>query len=193
MIEIRRPRERTDLELPTELLRRDLMECHGHIRRFSALAVRLTTRPDVSPSEASEAARALLGYFERALPLHVADEDDSLRPRLLALPDDAVLAAAVTRMHDEHGPIEALLAEAIPAWRRLLGDPRLLGDHRDVLAAAARELEHTLAAHLAAEEAVVFPALTRLEDEAAVAIRREMRQRRVSAPTVVTTAAIPPA
>src|SRR5262245_25640445 len=63
-----------------------LLECHERIRNFCALACRLAEGP---PSEqAREAAAQLVRYFTVALPLHVADEEESIRPRLTTVAAD---------------------------------------------------------------------------------------------------------
>jgi hemerythrin-like domain-containing protein len=117
-------------------------------------------------------------YFTVAFPLHVADEDESLASRLrLASPPPEVLEAVDT-MSREHGPIEALVAELVPAWSTVAEDP---GRHRELAAslAPARRLAELLGTHLAAEERWIFPAIrTHLAPEVRAAIHEEMRRRR---------------
>jgi iron-sulfur cluster repair protein YtfE (RIC family) len=185
MLLIRPPSPGVSSEHPGGLLRRDLLACHGHIRRFSALALRLAEVRDVAAEELTGAARALVDYFGRALPLHVIDEEDSLRPRLLALPEDATLVRALECMHAEHGPIEVLVADALPRWRELLGAPsaaEVLEAQRGELRELAGSLDAAFTRHLDGEERLVFPALERLDIEDLVGIRAEMRRRRVSVP-----------
>jgi hypothetical protein len=182
MLLIRPPSSGVSSEHPGALLRRDLLACHGHIRRFSALAIRLADARGVAAEELTGAARALVDYFGRALPLHVSDEEDSLRPRLLALPEDAVLVRALDGMHAEHGPIEALLAHALPRWRELVNAvsaAEALDAQRGELGELAGSLAHAFTHHLEGEEQRIFPALERLDVEDLVGIRAEMRRRRV--------------
>jgi hypothetical protein len=139
-------------------------------------------------AELAAAAAALCDYFGRALPLHVLDEEESLRPRLLALPDDALVAAAVERMHAEHGPIERLVAEGLACWRPLALAPGTsarsqvtldaLEATRPALTDVARALADAFDGHLAGEERDVFPAIERLPGALLVTIRAEMKQRR---------------
>ncbi len=181
MIAIRKPMAGGAVADPVELLTRDLLGCHAKIRRFSEVARRLATAEATPVAEIAAAARALVDYFQRALPLHVADEDESLRPRLLLLrPTDRVVDLAVERMHDEHRPLEALVAAGVLRWQRLASAPELLPELRGDLVELARSLELGFSAHLAAEEAHIFPALERLVDDDVVAIRREMRLRRAA-------------
>src|SRR4051812_30710357 len=58
-----------------------LLDCHSRIRRFSTLAIRLA-EADAPPNEIAETAAAVHRYFTVALPLHAADEDLSIAPRL---------------------------------------------------------------------------------------------------------------
>jgi hypothetical protein len=201
MLAIRRPGRDVANEHPSSLLSRDLLACHGQIRRFSAMAGRLAGARDVTAEEVAAAAAALVDYFVRALPIHVLDEEASLRPRLLALPEDEILVCALEHMHAEHGPIEALLADALPRWRPLVPGSGCAG--ADTLAAldAVRGDLHEIAAaltnaftsHLAGEELHVFPALPRLGIEELVGIRAEMARRRRAATRSSTPAAtLPP-
>ncbi len=178
MIQIRTASPSVSFEEPAGLLVRDLLTCHGHIRRFTGVAVRLATAPAAHVREIEEAAAGLVDYFGRALPLHVADEDQSLYPRLLELPREPALADAIERMTAEHGPLEGLLGAALPRWRRVAANARVLPGLRRDLLDLADALEVGFTAHLRSEETIVFPALPRLAPEHIVAIRREMKQRR---------------
>jgi hemerythrin-like domain-containing protein len=145
-----------------------LADCHERIRRFSQLAVKLES--EAAPVEQRvEAAQQLVRYFSEALPRHVADEEESLRPRLPAI--ESTLAQ-MAREHDEHQPfLERLLAR----WRAVAAGER----RADASAAAdARALVDAFEQHLALEEKVVFPAVAQLPSETQSAIRAEMRARR---------------
>src|SRR5690606_25886197 len=79
-----------------------LTACHERIRRFTAMAVALTepsaqSRP---PSEVTDAADGVRRYLAVALPLHAADEELSITPRLRARAPS--LAPALDRMCQEH-------------------------------------------------------------------------------------------
>jgi hemerythrin-like domain-containing protein len=145
----RSPEQRTTREL--------LLDCHGRIRRFCAIARRLA---DGAPVEqAREAALALDRYFRIALPLHVADEDESLRPRLDRLHDPA-LSAALETMSAEHVIADEKLAELLERWRAIAAEPSAA---RCVeTRSAALWLDGYLTRHLGEEETRIFPALERL-------------------------------
>lgn len=145
-----------------------LADCHERIRRFSRIAVKLESEP-APQDQRVEAAQQLVRYFTDALPRHVADEEESLRPRLPAL---AATLAQMAREHLEHEP---LLGRLLARWRAVAaGEKRV-----DAAAAAdARALVDAFEQHLALEEKMVFPAVAQLPSEIQSAIRAEMRARR---------------
>src|SRR5690606_27503113 len=59
-----------------------LLECHERIRTFIDVAQRIATSPNAPPEEIREAATRVRRYFDEALPRHVADEEQSILPRL---------------------------------------------------------------------------------------------------------------
>jgi iron-sulfur cluster repair protein YtfE (RIC family) len=111
-------------------------------------------------------------YFTQALPLHVADEEQSLAPRLRRFAPEA--AAALDAMEREHRAHDEVLARLIPAWEALRADP---GVRRETLA-DARRLQAQLEEHLAVEERLIIPAIARLPADEASAIIAELRARR---------------
>ena len=139
-----------------------LLECHERIRRFTAMALRLAASHAAPLSERVEAARLLQRYFATALPLHVADEDGTVMPRLLAAQPDEPLRAALQQMESEHLLIDALLPTQLEAWARLEATPALLPTLAPALLQGATLLEESLRTHLELEERVILPALDRL-------------------------------
>ncbi len=150
-----------------------LAACHGRIRSFAATARRLAEADaSVPASEIAAAAQAVHRYFTVGLPLHVLDEEESLRPRLVA-----AVGAALDRMSAEHRRIEDALQALVPTWEELRARPGArLRD--EALVRAARDLEALLEAHLVAEEREIFPALGRLPAALRTTIREELRARR---------------
>jgi hemerythrin-like domain-containing protein len=154
-----------------------LLACHARIRNFCGLAGRLATAVDSPRSEIAEAARAVNRYFTIALPLHVADEDVSLRPRLERVAP--ALAEALARMTSEHAAIEQVLADAAPRWRTIAAEPGRHAELTIALARDAKRLDELFAPHLRAEETLLFPELPRLLDADELrTVRGELRARR---------------
>lgn len=160
---------------PEDTVAAALAACHDRIRRFAALAARVAVEPADAAARA-EAAAAVIRYFTVALPLHAADEDDSLAPRLRGHADalDAALAT-MTADHADHG---AVIEPVVALCRQLAAAPT---DHAAVapaLGSAAAAMTAAFAAHLALEEAVVFPAVAALPAAVQREIRAEMLARR---------------
>jgi hemerythrin-like domain-containing protein len=159
------------LEQPT--MRALLVDCHTRIRNFCALAKRLAQG---GPTEQiRDAAAQLRRYFGIALPLHIRDEDESIRPRLERLGDGALFAALDAMTH-EHEAADIVLAELLEQWDAIGREPR------DARCFAAYEptvwLDRHLMAHLHDEETRIFPALDRLPRPQWDAIVAEMQARR---------------
>lgn len=163
---------------PPESLVDLLAACHERIRRFTALAVEAAKRKDAPPEKIIEACADVERYFSQALPLHVADEDESIEPRLRgrsAKVDHAL--DTMTDQHARHSPMLELLLGALGEVRRDPQDETA----RDALAAAANVLQMELEEHLSLEERVIFPAITDyLSRDAKARIIEELRQRRRS-------------
>lgn len=149
-----------------------LLACHERIHRFTALAARLGT-PDGTAAERAEAAAGVVRYFTVALPLHAADEDASLAPRLAGR--DPAVDAALAQMTAEHVAHAAPLARVVDAARTIVAAPATVPPD---LAAAAAALATLFAAHLALEERAIFPAIAALPADVEATIRAEMLARR---------------
>jgi hemerythrin-like domain-containing protein len=156
-----------------------LLECHDRIRYFSRLAVRVATE-DASDSDRADASRSVARYFGDALPRHIADEEESILPRLRGR--DPTLDAALAAMQAEHGEHERSLAELVELTRSVAERPEVFPSIADRLRAVASHVERALSAHLEAEEQTIVPGITRLlgADERAE-ILGEMRARRPGA------------
>ncbi len=146
-----------------------LLACHARIRRFTALAARLVE--PAPAAEVAEAAAAVHRYFTVALPLHVADEEHSLAPRLPSLPELAAMTA-------EHRAIESLLADLAGHWSEVAAAPARAAALARPLADGASALARHFDAHLPPEESAIFPAVRRLPPAAQRAIVDEMLARR---------------
>ncbi len=145
-----------------------LLACHRRIRSFLALAAR-AGRGDDPAEQIAEACGQIGRYFREAMPLHVADEEESILPRLRGR--DAAVDHALAAMQEQHGEHEPHLAEMLSAVAEPLACARI--------AAAAAALDDALAPHLELEEAILFPAIRRLLDERELAdIAAEIRARR---------------
>ncbi len=145
-----------------------LLDCHRRIRAFLAMAARVGQGGDPA-DQVAEACAQIGRYFREAMPRHVADEEESILPRLRGRAAD--IDAALAGMHEQHAAHEEHVAELAAAVAAPEARPRI--------ATAAAALEEALAPHLDLEEAIVFPAIRRLLTAQDLAdIAAEMRARR---------------
>jgi iron-sulfur cluster repair protein YtfE (RIC family) len=159
-----------------------LLACHQRIRNFTGIALRLGDTDAAAPAEVANAAEAVHRYYTVALPLHEADENQSVYPRLrqVLTGDDA---HALELMVEQHGPIDEAVAHLVPLWNELRSHPEKLGALRLELGHHAARLQDLWREHLALEEEVVFPLIrSKLPATALSAIHREMKQRRGVSP-----------
>jgi hemerythrin-like domain-containing protein len=168
-----RPRTTDDADDFVQLL----LDCHGRIRHFAALARVLGETPALSADAVRDAAFRVRRYFGEALPLHVEDEEESVLPRLLGR--EPALDEALERMSAEHAAHAPLLAEVLRCCRELERAPERHEALRAGLARDAVALEREFATHLETEEALILPAIGRLLDaDVRAALVRELRARR---------------
>jgi hemerythrin-like domain-containing protein len=162
-----------------------LLACHQRIRSFTGIAVRLAEATGAAAPEIANAAEAVHRYYSIALPLHEADENESVYPRLGRRLTDASERAALEAMVDQHGPLNQVVARLLPRWTELKTNPEKLSAYAADLRAAAAALQDLWTEHLALEEEIVFPLIrTRLTREDLDAIHSEMKQRRGIGATV---------
>jgi iron-sulfur cluster repair protein YtfE (RIC family) len=154
-----------------------LLDCHGRIRSFTDVALRLAGTQPAPDAEVADAARRVKRYFERALPLHVQDEEQSLEPRLRGR-DVAVDRALdlMQREHQEHAPA---LARLIALCGALEHDPARRAATAGELSDVASDLQRQFERHLQREEQVILPAIAKVLGPAVGAqILAEIRARR---------------
>ena len=149
-----------------------LSECHDRIRNFLDLAHRVATTPGLTPEDIRTAAGQVRRYFTQAFPLHMADEEQSIVPRLRGR-DDA-LDTALAQMETDHEEHADLVERLVALCDRVTQDPRQLA----ALDETACQLSLALEAHLGLEELVVYPEIDELSAIEIAAVRAEMRARR---------------
>jgi iron-sulfur cluster repair protein YtfE (RIC family) len=154
-----------------------LLQCHERIRAFIGLAARLALSEEADDKEIRDAASRVIRYFSEALPLHVADEEQSIVPRLSGR--EPAIDAALERMRQEHKDHEPQLQSLLKTCRVLEESPGRLNEVRPGFQATVSALEREFVKHLEEEETVILPAIrTILRDDDRDAILRELRARR---------------
>lgn len=152
--------------------------CHVRIRHFLQLGRRLAENPSAPPGEIAEAAAAVYRYFNEALRLHEADENQTLFPRLQEASLPVPLRAAAQAMVEQHYAIDELVDELVHYCELIRGKPELLPSIAMQLAQVTAGLEEMFEAHMQMEETVIFPALAQLPAAELEAMAREMEERR---------------
>ena len=149
-----------------------LIACHANIRRYLAEARALATG-NGDPEKRRESARSLARYFGVAMPLHEADEDASIAPRLTGRAAEQALA----RM-EEHAAMDEAVGELCGDWERWLAadmpSAPFGAEHRGLVEAISRAMD----THLALEERHIFPAIAALSEAQRREIVQEMEARR---------------
>ena len=137
-----------------------LIGCHERIRHFSSTARKLAHAHDADAQQVQAAAEAALRYFTVALPLHEADENESLHPRLKsAVPAGDLAGPAADAMVDQHNAIDELLERLLPLLALLERNPAKLPEIAGEMCAVTSRLDDLFREHLELEEKVVFPAI----------------------------------
>jgi iron-sulfur cluster repair protein YtfE (RIC family) len=155
-----------------------LTGCHDRIRHFTAIVRKLAHAEGSPLNEISGAADAAYRYFTVALPLHEADEEESVRPRLLenSTPE---IAAALDAMTYQHQAIDDLIERLMPVLVLLSNNPAKLLDAHGELCKLTTTLSELFEGHLKLEEEILFPALaSALSAQAQSALLAEMQTRR---------------
>ena len=155
-----------------------LTACHDRIRNFTSVVRKLAHAEGSAPEEIVAAAGGAHRYFTVALPLHEADEEESLRPRLMASSTPEI-GAALDAMTHQHEAIDDLIDRLLPLLVLLGSNPSKLPEVHGELCTLSKALGEVFDGHLQLEEGVIFPAAASMLDVAAqAAILQEMQERR---------------
>ena len=160
-----------------------LLECHDRIRSFTDLAIAVGERLDAPAAHITDACARCERYFGEALPLHVADEEESLLPRLRSRSPE--LEAAFATMQAEHTEHEARLRALLEGLAKVRQNPEDTAQ-RERVRAAAVQLRTDFERHLNSEEKLIFPAVEDLltPDEQAQIVAELRARRQIATPVV---------
>lgn len=155
-----------------------LTGCHDRIRYFTGAAVRLAHAQGATAEDISQTAARIHRYYSVSLPMHEADEEVTLRPRLGAIADER-MSHALIAMHDQHQAIDELLERLLPLLVLVESKPENLHPVAAEMCSITRALDEMFRAHLQLEEEVIFPAIrVALPESAREEMLCEMRARR---------------
>jgi hypothetical protein len=155
-----------------------LTGCHQRIRHFTGVATKLAHAQGATAEEIRQAAAGVYRYYSVSLPLHEADEEHTLRPRLDPVADERVRHALLA-MADQHMAIDELIERLLPLLRLLEQNPDTQSQVGGEMCTLTKALDEIFRVHLELEETVIFPAIRDLLPETARAeMLAEMQQRR---------------
>ena len=155
-----------------------LIGCHLRIRHFTATAVKLAHAQGASTDEIRQAAASVYRYYSVSLPLHEADEEDTVRPRLDPVAGERVRHALLA-MADQHQGIYGFVERLMPLLQLVEQNPGALPQVGGEMCSLTSALDEIFRAHLELEEQVIFPAIREtLPESARAEMLVEMQQRR---------------
>jgi len=166
-------------EQPFEMLE----ACHERVQRTLDLLARLISHIEQQGHDASSrsAATDVLRYFDLAAPLHHADEEAHVFPRLLAQ-DDPAQCQAVHRLLQEHREMETTWAALRPWLVQVAAVPTVSQALAPVSAEVRETAKHfaeLYAGHLICEERWAFKqAREGLSEDALAQMGHSMQARR---------------
>lgn len=155
-----------------------LIGCHQRIRHFTGVAIKLAHAQGGEPEEVVQAATGTHRYYTVSLPLHEADEEETVRPRLNMLNDEK-LRHALLAMTDQHQAIDDLLERLLPLLVMVRNNPQTIHAAGTEMCSITKALDEMFRAHLQLEEEAIFPAIrSGLPEAARSEMLREMLNRR---------------
>jgi iron-sulfur cluster repair protein YtfE (RIC family) len=156
-----------------------LLGCHDRIRYFTELSQKLARAVGQPPADIAQVAEKVHRYFTVALPLHEADENISVDPRLRRAVPEERLAQASAEMVRQHKDIDEVVDQLVQMWETLKHQPEALESLAPALKDKSDRLRELFEGHLSLEEQTVFPAIREYMPQADLdAIRAEMKERR---------------
>ena len=156
-----------------------LQDCHQRIRHFVQLSRTLGEALEAPQAQVAEAAEAIFRYFSQSLPLHEADENETLFSRLQRIaPLGSPLRDAAKAMVEQHHAIEELVFELAAVCGALRRQPERLPALASQLQHTSEALDKVFSSHLEMEETVIFPAVAQFPAEELAAMTNEMQRRR---------------
>ena len=139
-----------------------LGDCHRRIERFLNVLVRIAQEAggEALSQEQRSAFDTALRYFREAAPKHIADEEESLFPRLRRIEDHslATLLARIESLEEEHVCADRMHSEVDTLGLLWLRNGGLPPAEATRLVTTLAQLRDIYRHHIAVEDAEVFPA-----------------------------------
>ena len=160
-----------------------LADCHRRIERFLEVLISVAAEAKEGSlgGENRHALQTALSYFHDAAPMHTADEEEDLFPRLRRVerPDIEGIIMGVSRLESEHSIATAWHQQVHEIGERWLRQNYLLPHEAVELKKVLTSLTEMYRGHIALEENQIFPmAQETLSASEKEAIGRRMAARR---------------
>lgn len=156
-----------------------LRDCHRRIESFLGILCVVVDRAQGRSltGEEREAVRAALQYFQSGGARHIADEEESLFPRLRE--SDAKSCAEIDRLEDDHREASDLHGSVERLYSAWIDSGRLEPEETRQLLSETARLKQIYSLHIEIEETIVFARAGQvLDSQAIAAIGTEFRFRR---------------
>lgn len=158
-----------------------LRDCHRRIERFLHQLVRILEGHAATESlkgADKEAFETALRYFENAEPLHTADEEESLFPRLRMKQNEEVERILRT-LEADHDVVSTLHREVNVIGRKWLQQGLFNEEERQQILEKLHFLQGIYKEHIGIEDNILFPLSSSLLDAGELrAVGEEMARRR---------------
>ena len=151
-----------------------MAHCHRRIEQKLAMIPRIVVALRSGDEEAMSALEEVLRYFDHGGRRHHEDEEYSVFPRIAS----DLSRALIDDLTAEHRAHEAIYLAFRTVAKRILDMPAEGATLADELAVHGAALTDVYKAHIAKEEADLFPIIQALEEKELRAIGLEMRLRR---------------
>jgi len=160
-----------------------MSDCHRRVEQFLGVILALAESAHGGPLDAEQSAalEKALRYFRSAAPMHTADEEESLFPRMRACggPEIETALAQIAGLEADHKVAEEAHRVVDELASRWLRDDHLDAEDSANLRKQAISLREIYGQHIALEDDVIFPLAGRtLDAEALAEVGREMAARR---------------
>ncbi|HEY3267009.1 MAG TPA: hemerythrin domain-containing protein [Armatimonadota bacterium] len=160
-----------------------LSDCHRRVEKFLGIIAQAAAGLNGGALDAGsrEALAKALTYFRQAAPMHTADEEESLFPRLRAADTDEARAALaqVDGLEDDHRTADWQHAEVDALGNCWLAEGTLREDDARRLTELSLGLQEHYRGHIALEDTVIFPLAGRaIPERELLEVGREMAIRR---------------
>jgi hemerythrin-like domain-containing protein len=160
-----------------------LTDCHRRIEQFLDILLKIAELAQGGPLDSStrSALNAAIVYFRDAAPKHIADEEESLFPRMKQCGGCSAALNDLVELEVDHAKLNDLHADVENMAMRWMRDDRLAEDEKLRFGSNLESMKRIYDRHIDVEERQVFHAAKSFLTEGQLqSIGREMAERRAN-------------